>query len=56
MDPSIYEQAKILQLTGNCKLESLLEFINAKTAINPLHKPGTTSNFALLAYKGVSKD
>ena len=46
LDTSIQEQAKILQLSGNCKLESIPELVNSRTAGNILHSTGTTPSFA----------
>ena len=53
LDTSIQEQAKILQLSGNCKLESILELVNSPAAGNILHSTGTAPNFA--STSGVSR-
>ena len=53
LDTSIQEQAKILQLSGNCKLESILELVNSRAAGNILHSTGTAPSFA--SASGVSR-
>ena len=45
LDRSIHEQAKILQLSGICKLESILELANSPEAGNILHLTGTAPSF-----------
>ena len=50
LDPSIQEQAKILQLTGTCKLESILELVNTKAAGNMLQDPRPAPTYALKSY------
>ena len=45
LDSSIQEPAKLLQLTGKCTLESLLELINSKVADNPYNIATAKASF-----------
>ena len=53
LDTLIQEQAKILQLSGNCKVESMLNLVNSRAAGNILHSTGTDPSFA--STSGVSR-
>ena len=50
LDPSIQEQAKILQLTGTCKLESILDLGNTKAAENMLQNSRPAPTYTLKLY------
>eukprot|EP00795_Rhopilema_esculentum_P006559 gene6559-12057_t len=56
LDSSIQEPAKLLQLTGKCTLESLLELINSKVADNPYNIATAKASFETAATSYSSND
>eukprot|EP00795_Rhopilema_esculentum_P013177 gene13177-3978_t len=56
LDSSIQEPVKLLQLTGKCTLESLLELINSKAADNPYNIATAKASFETAATSYSSND
>ena len=55
LEPSVQEPAKLLQLTGKCTLESILELVNSKSGENP-YIPIDNQAVVASAVSNTSKD